>query len=138
MERMNNSKLIRVCETCPWLTKNHGRKHPAKWYTTTNLRRLWTGLRTGNAPGMTCHSSDPRSNEYGGKGDIKPGKVHECGGALNLIIANINAISAGTEQPHQPPLSKRTLAHYVERCLFRTLPAVEDRSTEVSLPWNQS
>ena len=134
---MANKKCLRVCETCPWLIKNHNKQHDAGWYKTTNLRRLWAGLRTGNAPGMICHSSDPNSAEYGGKPGIKAGQEKECAGALTLIIANVNAVSKGVTQPHQPPLSKRVIADYVWRYMTSQLPAVEDRHQEIGLPWTK-
>lgn len=127
--------MLRTCETCPWLVKNHRKKHPAKWYTVANLRRLWNGLRTGKAPGMVCHSTDHESKYYGGKGEIKEGRKSECAGALLLILQNMNAISAGKPQPFQPPLAKCVIADFTWRYLTDTLPAVEDRSSDVGLPW---
>ncbi len=128
------ASTLRVCETCPWLRKNHGLKHPAKWYTKGNIKRLWNGLRTANAPGMVCHSTDPDNADYGGKGNVRPDfRKQECAGALILVIQNVNAVSAGLPQPNQPPLTKAGLAHYVSRYLFGGLPAVEDRK-DVGLP----
>jgi hypothetical protein len=128
-------KSLRVCQTCPWLKKNHGVKHQAKWYTKANIRRLWNGLRTGKAPGMVCHSTDPNNSDYGGKGTVRPDfEPQECAGALILQIQNVNAISAGLPQPHQPPLTKWRLAQLVERHIFGGFPEVEDRADEVGLP----
>ena len=132
-----DQKCLRICETCPWLTRNHGRRHAAHWYTKANLRALWTGLRTGRAPGMICHASDPESRDYGGKGEIKPGHERECAGALTLMIVNINALSAGQPQPFLPPLMRCVIARMVERFLFGQIPSVEDRRDEVSLPWTK-
>lgn len=132
---MLEPKPLRVCATCPWLTGNHRKKHPAGWYNVGNLRRLWNGLRTGKAPGMICHSSDPNSPEYGGKGDIKPGQEHECAGALTLIFANVNAFGENQPQPFQPPMKKPAIADFVYRKVIGDLPAVEDRRADISLPW---
>lgn len=30
----------RICDTCPWRVKNHGKPHAAGWYKISNLRRL--------------------------------------------------------------------------------------------------
>jgi hypothetical protein len=128
---------LRCCETCPWLVKNHRRKHSAGWYTVANLRRLWTGLRTGDAPGMVCHATDPDSKFYGGKGHIKPGKKAECAGSLLLLLSNMNAISAGKPQPFRPALRKNVVADLLWRHLVGMLPAVEDRSADVGLPWSK-
>lgn len=128
-------QTLRVCETCPFLRQNHRQRHDAGWYTVGNLRRLWNGMRTGKAPGMVCHSTDPESKHYGGKGTITPGKTSECAGALILILTNMNAIAAGRPQPHTPGLTKGTVANWAWRHLMRAIPSVEDRSTDVGLPW---
>lgn len=143
---MSDQKTLRVCATCPWLTVNHGKKHPAAWYkqhdiegwnTKANLRRLWTGLRTGEAPGMVCHSSDSESLSYGGKEGIKPGHKHECTGSLLLMFGNVNAFGEGQPQPFQPPLTKPVIADLIWRKLVGQLPVIEDRLADVSLPWNK-
>lgn len=48
-----------ACAACPFRLENHGRRTGDGWYTKANRRRLWSGLRTGDAPGMTCHPTDP-------------------------------------------------------------------------------
>ncbi len=128
-------RMLRVCETCPFLIKNHRKKHAAKWYAVGNLRRLWNGIRTGRAPGMICHSSDPDSASYGGSGNIRPGHEADCAGALLLVLANMNAISADRPQPFQPPLTKPKIADVLWLYLTGSLPKVEDRVSEVGLPW---
>ncbi len=132
---MQPDKTLRVCETCPFLIKNHRKPHAAKWYNVGNLRRLWNGLRTGNAPGMVCHSKDPASIFYGGSGDVKPGKEQECAGALLLILVNMNAVGADKPQPFTPPLTKAVIRSYAARYIFGAIPSVEDRSKDVGLPW---
>jgi hypothetical protein len=127
--------VARVCATCPFLIANHGKPHPAKWYSRGNIRRLWNGLRTGDAPGMICHSSDHNNAEYGGKGNVKPGVEQDCAGALLLLYQNANAVAAGRPQPFQPPLTKATLANLALKLLLGALPEVEDRSAEIGLPW---
>ncbi len=74
------------CANCPWLVTNHGRRHPNGWFRASNRRRLWAGLRTGEAPGMTCHPTDP--NNPVPDGHPKPSgdtEVRECAGALALL-----------------------------------------------------
>jgi len=80
------------CVGCPWLTTNHGRKpDPDGWYTLANLKRLWGGLRTGDAPGMSCHPTDPRnpvSTEQaaaGGKAAPEGAVTRECAGSVILM-----------------------------------------------------
>lgn len=131
----------RVCATCPWLIQNHGLTKPVGWYSTSALRKLWTGLRTAEAPGMICHSTDPNSHHYGGKAGIKPGNEQECAGALTLVISNVNAFAEDRRQPFQPGLTRQAIAYYVERYLFgsvglsRKLPGVVGRLDDIALPW---
>lgn len=75
------------CVTCPWRTENQGKRTPDGWFSKTNLRSLWVGLRQG--VGMTCHSTDPANPVseaqaaagFGKKGD---GATRECAGAVIL------------------------------------------------------
>jgi hypothetical protein len=86
---------------------------------------------------MICHSTDPTAATYGGKPGIKSGKEQVCAGAMTLLIQNINAVSAGNPQPHQPPLSKRCIALMIEKHFFGSgFPAVDaHRIAEIGLPW---
>ncbi len=126
--------LPRVCKTCPWRVENHGKTHPAGWYKLANLKRLWAGLRSGRAPGIICHSTDPKNVEYGGDAPIKPGHEAECGGALFLLITNMNAVAAEKPQPHQPPLSRTCMRQLVERHLFGGGLSVEPFEGELGVP----
>ena len=82
-----------VCATCPWLIENHGKPHPGGWYKPSNIRRLWNGLRSGAAPGMTCHNTDarpwPETDPKAPKPDVK---MHECIGALTMVAREFNAM----------------------------------------------
>jgi hypothetical protein len=49
--------LAEPCKACPWLADNFRKDHPDGWYTLSNLRRLWRGLRRGEP--MSCHPTDP-------------------------------------------------------------------------------
>ena len=78
------------CGACPWRTANHGRRHPDGWYTKANLRRLWAGLRTGVAPGMTCHPTDPNNPVPDGWRGVPADTVtRECAGAQLLVQREI-------------------------------------------------
>lgn len=76
------------CVGCPWLIKNHGRRTADGWYTKANLLRLWGGIRTGEAPGMTCHPTDPDNpvSEAGSAQGLKSAPegavTRECAGSI--------------------------------------------------------
>jgi hypothetical protein len=129
--------IPRICNTCPWRVVNHGKPHPAGWYKIANLKRLWAGLRSGRAPGMICHSTDSKNVEYGGTAPVKPGHESECGGALYLLIRNVNALGKGEPQPIQPPLARKCIARLVERHLFDGGLSVEPpaKPEDVGVPW---
>ena len=74
------------CAACPWLTANHRRPHPDGWYSDANRRRLWGGLRTGEAPGMTCHPTDPENQPV-----ADHVVTRECTGAWLLIARETTA-----------------------------------------------
>lgn len=133
--------MIRICDTCPFLVGNHGKKHPAGWYRRANIRRLWDGLRTAKAPGMVCHSSDPDSVTYGSIKAIHPDvKKRECAGALILIIKHVNdagkfKVFRDYQRQHAKPLTLRALRYWVDRYVFMQLPSVDShRSDEVGVP----
>lgn len=113
-------RSVRVCNDCPFLSKNHGKPHPAKWFSTSNIRRLWNGLRKGNAPGMVCHMTDPENTSYGGTIEMKEGqRASECAGALMMVYRCVNAFNDGHESPVHPPMTKAGLRYWVERYLFQ-------------------
>lgn len=138
---MRDKPSVRVCDSCPWLKSNHGKPHPAGWYKTANLVRLWNGLRTARAPGMVCHSSDPQSAEYGSTKTVHPDvKPRECAGALILVIRHCNEAGKTAhlscyQTLHKRPLTRAGLRHWVERYIFGGIPAVDDyRTDEVQEP----
>lgn len=143
VESKAEGKLLTVCGTCPWLKVNHGKKHSAKWwYSLANLRRLWNGLRTGKAPGMVCHSTDPDSKEYGSEVNVKEtSEKRECAGAVILVIKHCNEMGDIGMPAYKAKWGKTRLGmtlrgfrYWFERCLFGRLPRVEDRSAEVAEP----
>lgn len=73
----------KACSACPWRLSNQGQPHPHNFYSKTNLKRLWKGLRRGER--MSCHPSDPRMAEFTGYEDCaERAKTSECTGALIL------------------------------------------------------
>lgn len=75
----------RPCAHCPWRLANQGSKpDPHKFYTPSNLARLWRGLRAGAR--MSCHPTDPRMSEFEGYEALADREVtHECAGALVIV-----------------------------------------------------
>lgn len=70
----------------PVADRYQGQDHPHDFYGPANLKRLWDGLSSGDAPGMTCHPTDPAMAEFEGyekTADRK--KTAECMGALTLL-----------------------------------------------------
>lgn len=76
------------CAHCPWRASNQGKRHPNGWYTKANLRRLWKGLRRGEA--MSCHPTDvnnpvtPEDEAAGHRPAPEGMEVRECAGAVIL------------------------------------------------------
>jgi hypothetical protein len=77
-----------ACAACPWRTDNHRKPHPEGWYSDANRRRLWSGLRTGEAPGMTCHPTDPLNQPVGDSTVTR-----ECAGAWLIIARECDALN---------------------------------------------
>lgn len=75
------------CSACPWRLANQGRADdPHGFYEASNLKRLWDGLRTGEAPGMTCHPTDPAMADFAGyEGAAARPRTAECMGSLVLL-----------------------------------------------------
>lgn len=85
----------RACAACPWRLSNQGTPHPHGFYSTANLRRLWNGLRLGNAPGMTCHPTDPRMAEFEGyEKTAEREQAHECAGSIVLLVREAQRLQA--------------------------------------------
>lgn len=115
------------CATCPWLKDNHGVRTAAKWYTKPNLKRLWNGLRTGAAPGMICHATDPASVFYGATKAVAPGHERECIGANTLLQREVRILERTPKfQDYRKSrpfgLTKRGLMMLIERTLMQNTP----------------
>lgn len=137
------SKDLAVCATCPWRKNLQGTKHPAGWYKLANITRLWNGIRSGNAPGMVCHSSDPDSKDYGSVKTVpETVQKRECAGAIQLVITEINLLNDIGDfkiykKSRKSPLTRAGLRAVMERVLFRGSPSVI-QCDDVSLPWDQN
>lgn len=82
--------LPRPCAVCPWRLSNQGTPHPHGFYDRANLKRLWDGLRTGEAPGMTCHPTDPDMAEFEGYEETAEREVtHECMGSWIMVMREV-------------------------------------------------
>lgn len=100
----------KACRACPWRLSNQGTPHPHGWYSKRNLARLWAGLRTGRAPGMSCHPTDVRNAVPDEDKAPKPDAVmHECTGALLLVAREIHAVNQDVHSydMRSPRLSRR-------------------------------
>lgn len=105
--RADQAAAAAPCRTCPWLTVNHGRNpDPDGWFTTTNRRRLWRGLRGGQP--MSCHRTDPnlliseRAVEAGFRPVPEGTTPRECTGALILIQRELQElVDAGQVRAYQ-------------------------------------
>lgn len=92
------AQMTTPCAQCPWRKSNCGKKvttgeMPYGWYSEKNLRRLWSGLRTGEAPGMTCHPTDSDNPTPNGRKPTSDGvEKHECAGALLLIQRELSLV----------------------------------------------
>lgn len=129
----------RPCATCPWLRQNQtkaARKSspsggPRKaggeqWYSVRNLRRLWRGYQTGHP--TICHSTDPESSKYGGKG-AKAGYERTCVGGLILCARAMNELNRRSAQ--ESPKSKKIwtglftregVMYWIDVLMFRGTP----------------
>ncbi len=132
------------CATCPWLTENHGKRHPAGWYRASNLRRLWNGLRSGRAPGMICHSTDPRNTDYGGSQPVSPGHERECIGATTLIQRELTILEQYKDfrdyrQDRPMGFTRTGLGVWIEKIIFsgahgKAVQIANPATCPVSLP----
>lgn len=89
--------LPHPCAQCPWRLSNQGTEHPHGFYDADNIKRLWDGLRTGEAPGMSCHPTDSRMAEFSGyEGTAEREVMHECAGSLVMLAREFARFQAHT------------------------------------------
>lgn len=86
--------LPQPCAHCPWRISNQGTPHPHGFFDKANIRRLWDGLRKGDAPGMSCHPTDPRMAEFEGYEGTSDKTMHECAGSLIVIARELARFKA--------------------------------------------
>lgn len=132
---MSNNVVIKPacpqpCKACPWRLANQGSKpDPHKFYTASNLARLWRGLRNGAR--MSCHPTDPRMAEFKGYEALSDRDVtHECAGALtlqqrelmrfqDLALENPGGPTLKTYRKQHPKgMTREGLVSIVERTVF--------------------
>lgn len=117
----------KACAHCPWRLANQakvGHADPHKFYSKSNLARLWKQLRNGEL--MTCHPTDPRMGEFEHAPKVKPdGTTHECTGALILQQRELMRYQEATDPggtgsyPTRAPwMSRRGLLRIAERAMF--------------------
>lgn len=127
----------KACSECPWRISNHGKKHPGKWYSKTNLNRLWNGLRDG--VDMSCHPTDTRMNEWPWRPVPEGVTAHECTGGLivkqrefmkfQAFVLRFPSATAGKVLRWYHAENPRGMTRYglmmlVERAIFGGVPMI--------------
>jgi hypothetical protein len=103
----------RACAHCPWRLSNQGQPHPHGFYSKRNLARLWAGLRSGNAPGMTCHPTDPLMAEFEGYEETADREeTLECRGSIILMTREVMRFQAICHQVERGELEQNALREY--------------------------
>lgn len=124
-----------ACLECPWRRSNHGKRTAGGFYTKRNLRRLWTGIRTGKAPGMSCHVADERgckATDADAPADLGAESSAVCQGALVLMARELHLLSALGQDRYQalpgPRLTSTGAASALNALVFGglTLPEHDD------------
>lgn len=119
--------MAKPCPDCPWRKSNQGKPHPHGWYSRRNLRRLWAGLRSGKAPGMTCHPTDPDNLvPEGHRGAPEGSRPKECAGALLLVQRELRKLEKTPERylkENRDGLTRSGVAFWaLERCVLANTP----------------
>lgn len=87
--------LPNACALCPWRISNQGTPHPHGFYDKANIKRLWDGIRRGDAPGMSCHPTDPRMAEFEGYEETaERTRTHECMGSWVMVAREMERFQA--------------------------------------------
>lgn len=133
----------RACAGCPWRRSNAGKRHHDGWYTQKNRRRLWAALRSGRAPAMSCHPTDPEM-----VGDAAELPTRECAGLLTLVQRELHALNDigsvreyRTRRPHGLTTDGLTYWALSRNTFARTLlggvtmTAVDLSDTDVGFEW---
>jgi len=156
MTRRAHPAAEKPCDACPWRIANQGKRKPRAWYSLSNLRRLWSGLRDGER--MTCHPTDPDNPlPPGARALPEDVKTRECTGALIVVQREVTKFQEcaaqaeaagkrdgfGRYQKMQPcGMTIGGILATAERALFggtvlggtkMTLPNLND--DEIGAPW---
>jgi hypothetical protein len=139
--------MKKPCDACPWRLSNQSRHTPGGWYSKKNLRRLWAGLRTGEAPGMTCHPTDKNNPLPPDARPVPDGvKRHECAGSLLLVQRELKLLEADPKNYVKANRARRGLTKEgavwwaVSRCVMANTPfggppmIVVEENTDVARP----
>src|ERR1700681_4104072 len=84
------------CDQCPWRLANQGKKHPFKFYTKQNLRRLWKEVR-GGGNAQSCHLTDPSHPNHVAVGAKSGAKAKECSGSVIVVLREVQAITGASK-----------------------------------------
>lgn len=136
------------CSHCPWRRANQGTRHPHGWYSKKNLRRLWSGLRSGKAPGMSCHPTDPNNEVPEGHGTPAPdgNQPTECAGALIMVQRELRRFEAESStylKTRKRGLTREGLLWWgVSRCSMAgtpfggpSMPLIKDDDPDIGFDW---
>lgn len=118
--------LPKACAHCPWRVSNQGKPTADGFYTKANLRRLWSGLRSGEA--MTCHPTDPRMNAFESAPRVSlSATTHECAGSMILVQRELVRVQDAEDWKTYrgrpgPRLTMGGAAEHVARMIFGGTP----------------
>lgn len=90
----------KACSGCPWRVSvreqaaRGERPDPHGFYERRNIRRLWDGLRKGDAPGMSCHPTDERMADFDGFAPPEGAEFRECTGSLIVMQREMKLLEA--------------------------------------------
>lgn len=137
----------KACSACPWRRSNQGKPHPDGWYTKKNLTRLWAGLRSADAPGMSCHPTDSDNPVPEGHATVPEGvEKRECAGSLLIVQRELKRFEADpegyTKGRRTRKLTRAGLAYWgLSRAVFGGTPlgglamTAIDEDPDVGVPW---
>lgn len=143
-----------ACAQCPWRLANQCKKpDPLKFYTKSNLNRLWGLIRRGGN-GQSCHLTDPSHPDHVKAGAPENATAQECPGSIIVVMREVERLADGATQIEpehldryladrkRHGLSKQGLAYWLVSRLQMggtilggpKLPFVDVKDAEVGLP----
>lgn len=103
------TKANKPCDQCPWRLANQGKKHPFKFYTISNLRRLWNQIRKGGGA-QSCHLTDPSHPDHVAVGAKPNAKAKECPGSVIVVLREIGRMADDNRE-----VNSESMAAYFKR-----------------------